>query len=152
MPLAGVLQPLCQHWRGSLGLGDEQLTLDLADARATVYADGNQLREMIDAVLTNAVEATDPETARLQINSPSRASDETVRIVVKDNGVGMTPEVLEHALDPFFSHRPAGRGRGLGLSRAYRLAEIHGGRLWLESTPNVGTTVTLELPARAPDS
>ncbi len=152
LPLAGVLEPLCQHWRTSSGLRDEQLTLALADNRATVYADGNQLREMIDAVLANAVEATDPETARLQVNSRSRASDETVRIVVKDNGVGMTREVLEHALDPFFSHRPAGRGRGLGLSRAYRLAEIHGGHLWLESTPNVGTTVTLELPARAPFS
>jgi signal transduction histidine kinase len=38
----------------------------------------------------------------------------------------------------------------LGLSRAYRLAEINGGSLWLESTPNIATTVTIELPARAP--
>ena len=90
------------------------------------------------------------KASSLQINSPSRASDETVRIVVVDNGVGMEPEVLEHALDPFFSHRPAGRGRGLGLSQAYRLAEINGGRLALKSTPHVGTTVTLALPARAP--
>jgi len=50
-------------------------------------------------------------------------------------------------LDPFFSHRAAGRGRGLGLSRAARLVEMNGGRLWLESTPGVGTTAFVELPA-----
>ena len=70
--------------------------------------------------------------------------------MIEDNGCGMSGEVLERAVDPFFSSRPAGRGRGLGLSRAYRLAELNGGRLWLESTPNVGTKVTLELPARPP--
>ena len=110
----------------------------------------DQLEEILTALLTNAREATALETARLQINSPSRSSDDTVRIVVEDNGVGMTGEVLEHACDPFFSNRPAGRGRGLGLSRAVRLAGINGGRLWLESTPNVGTTATLVLPARPP--
>ncbi len=150
LALAGVLEPLCQHWRAKASLRDEQLTLRLADQELMVYADGVQLHEILDAVIANAVDATDPETARLQINLPSCVSDETVRIVVEDNGVGMTRDVLEHAIDPFFSDRPAGRGRGLGLSRAYRLVEIHGGRLWLESTPKVGTKVTIELPARPP--
>ena len=126
------------------------MTASLADPELTVHADPSQLRQALDAVLANAVEATDGETARVQVNSPSRASDETVRIVVEDNGTGMTREVLQHAFDPFFSSRPAGRGRGLGLSRAYRLIEINGGRMWIDSTPQVGTTVTLELPARAP--
>jgi signal transduction histidine kinase len=71
-----------------------------------------------------------------------------VRIEVQDNGAGMSPEVAERAIDPFFSHRSAGRGRGLGLSRAYRLASINGGQLWIDSTPQVGTTVTIELPSR----
>jgi len=61
--------------------------------------------------------------------------------------VGMAPEVLERALDPFFSHRPAGRGRGLGLSRAARYAEINGGRLRLSSRPGQGTIVLVSLPA-----
>ena len=107
---------------------------------------------ILNAVVANAVAATSGKTARLQVNSPSCASDEIVRIVIEDNGVGMPRDVLEHAVDPFFSSRPAGRGRGLGLSRAYRLAEINGGGLSLESTPEVGTSVTVELPARAPRS
>ncbi len=151
-PLADVLEAACQHWRSVSGLGPDRLVLSIRDADSTVYGDPEQLREILQAVFANALEATDPAARRIQINSLSRASDETVRIVVEDNGVGMTPDVLEHALDPFFSSRAAGRGRGLGLSRAYRLAEINGGSLWLESTPNIATTVTIELPARAPGS
>jgi len=145
-----VLESACQHWRSVSSLGPDRLILSQRDADASVYCDGDQLGEILQAVFANALEATDPAARRIQINSPSRASDETVRIVVSDNGVGMTPEILEHALDPFFSSRPAGRGRGLGLSRAYRLAEINGGSLWLESKPQLGTAVTIELPARAP--
>ncbi|MCH7838674.1 MAG: HDOD domain-containing protein [Planctomycetes bacterium] len=148
--LYDMLDMLCQHWRTTFKLTEHQLMLSVNDPRVTVYADLDQLREILTALVTNAVEATSGETTRLQVNSPSSLSDETVRIVIRDNGVGMTRDVLEHALDPLFSSRPAGRGRGLGLSRAYRLAEVNGGRLWLESTPGQGTTVTLELPVRAP--
>ena len=151
-PLAEVLEAACQHWRSVSGLGPDRLSLSVRDADSMVYCDAVQLREILQAVFANALEATDPATRRLKVNSPSRASDETLRIVIEDNGVGMTPDVVEHALDPFFSSRPAGRGRGLGLSRAYRLAEINGGSLWLESKPQLGTTVTIELPSRAPAS
>ncbi len=150
--LREVLGTLCQHWQAASKLAEHQLVLSLSDPNTTVYADPDQLREILTAVVGNAVSATRPETARLQINSRSCLSDETVRIAVSDNGVGMTHDVLEHALDPFFSSRSAGRGRGLGLSRAYRLAEMNGGRLWLESTPGQGTTVTIELPTRAPQA
>lgn len=150
--LRRVLEPLCQHWRASSSLHQDQVTFSVANEDATVYADPGQLDEILSPVIANALEAAKPETTRVHINSPSNASDETVRIVVEDNGAGMTRNVLEHAIDPFFSSRPAGRGRGLGLSQAYRLAEVNGGRLWLESTPNVGTTVTIELPARGPIS
>ena len=88
----------------------------------------------------------------MKVNSPSRTSDETVRILIEDNGIGMSRDVLEHAVDPFFSSRPAGRGRGLGLSQAARLAEINGGRLWLESILGTGTTVTVELPTHPPEA
>ncbi len=147
-PLGGVLEALYQHWRDVLGERSGKLKLAVEEPDVSVYADAAQVMEILNAVMSNAVEAADSAKGTVQINSPSRLSDETVRIVVEDNGKGMTPDVVEHALDPFFSDRPAGRGRGLGLSRAYRLAEVNGGRLWIDSTPNVGTTVSIELPAR----
>ena len=151
-PLAAVLEQLCQHWRESSGFPGDRLTVSQGDPDATVFADPEQLREILVAVVANAIGACDTETGRVQVNSPSCASDETVRVVVEDNGPGMTAEVLEHAFDPFFSNRSAGRGRGMGLSRAYRLVEVNGGRLWIDSTLNAGTTVTIELPARAPSA
>ncbi len=148
--IADLLESLLQHWQTGSSLGTDHVSVTCADPSVAAQADEQQLRAVLDAVMANAVEAMKPESARLQINSPSRASDETVRIVIEDNGCGMTPDVLEHAVDPFYSYRPAGRGRGLGLSRAHRLAEANGGKLWLESTPGVGTSVTIELPARTP--
>lgn len=146
--ISALLQPLCRHWQERAGLRPEQLTLSIADSELTLYADNRHFFEIMDAVLANAVASVPAEAARLRVNSRSYPTEDRVRIVVEDNGMGMTREVFEHALDPFFSHRPAGRGRGLGLSRAYRLAEINGGRLWLDSTPNVGTRATIEMPTR----
>jgi signal transduction histidine kinase len=61
----------------------------------------------------------------------------------------MSAETLAQAYAPFFSARPAGRGRGLGLSRAARQIELNGGRMWIDYTLGKGTTVHLALPARA---
>jgi len=141
------MERLRQHWLAGSALEPEQLRVVLADPGLTVRADPDQLSEVLSALIANAMEATRPENARLVINSDSQASDETVVVSVEDNGRGMSSRILEHALDPFFSHRPAGRGRGLGLSKAYSLVLANGGRLWLESTPEVGTSVFVELPA-----
>jgi signal transduction histidine kinase len=147
--LLDVLQPLAQQWREEATLRSDQLIVNVGDDAVTVAADPLHLRLILDAVVANAVEACPKETARIEINSPSRASDEKIRIVVADNGVGMPRYVRDHAVDPFFSSRPAGRGRGLGLSRAYRLVEINNGRLSIESEVHRGTRVTIELPSRA---
>ncbi len=77
---------------------------------------------------------------------PTPADVRMLELVIADSGVGMEPFVLEHATDPFFSARPAGRGRGLGLARARRLIEHNGGSLSLESTPGAGTTVHIRVP------
>ncbi len=137
------------YWLRRSTLSSKQIIVEISDPSLRAYADLGQVDEAARAIVANAVEAMSPKTARLVVNSPSVASDEMITVSIGDNGVGMKPEVLEHALDPFYSHRPAGRGRGLGLSRAARLVENNGGRLWLESSPGGGTRVFLSLPARA---
>lgn len=64
-----------------------------------------------------------------------------------DNGCGMPQEVLEKALDPFFTTKPHGKGTGLGLPIVYGAVKAHSGQLELRSTPGVGTSVLIRLPA-----
>lgn len=61
----------------------------------------------------------------------------------------MPPDVLARAFDPFFSHKRAGRRRGLGLPRAQRIVELQGGHIRLESEPGAGTQALVLLPRSA---
>ncbi|TFF42514.1 PAS domain-containing protein [Pseudomonas sp. RIT623] len=65
---------------------------------------------------------------------------------VQDNGRGMTQEVQEKAIDPFFTTKPLGQGTGLGLSMAYGFVRQSGGQLQITSSPGAGTRVDLYLP------
>jgi PAS domain S-box-containing protein len=69
---------------------------------------------------------------------------QSVQIVVRDSGSGMTPEVLERAFDPFFTTKFT--GRGLGLPAVRGIVRAHGGKLRLRTSPSVGTTVEVWLP------
>jgi signal transduction histidine kinase len=69
-----------------------------------------------------------------------------VLIRIRDDGPGITPEERRHIFDPFYSARQAGRGLGLGLSKAWRIITNHGGRIDVESQPGRGATFTIVLP------
>lgn len=146
--LARVFETLWQHYQGGEIARGGRLSFEVSDADLCAVVDPGQLNTILKALIDNALEAADPQKGSVTVNSPSAATDETVRIRVQDDGPGMTADVVERAFDPFFSSRRAGRSRGLGLSHALRLTEINGGRLWLESTLQAGTTAFLELPAR----
>jgi signal transduction histidine kinase len=74
---------------------------------------------------------------------------EYVSVRVSDTGTGMTPEVLAHVYEPFFTTKEAGHGSGLGLSQVHGLAKQSGGDIRIDSRPGEGTTVTLILPRAA---
>jgi len=69
------------------------------------------------------------------------------RVSVTDTGPGIPPEIRPHIFDPYYSGREAGRGLGLGLSKAWRIAELHGGRIEVESEAGRGAKFTIVLPA-----
>jgi signal transduction histidine kinase len=68
-------------------------------------------------------------------------------LTVADTGPGIPPEIRPHIFDPFFSGREAGRGLGLGLSKAWRLVTLHGGTITVESEPGAGARFSILLPA-----
>jgi signal transduction histidine kinase len=149
-PLAALVGELRRNWIEQKVLTPEQFVVQLSDDIPRIRADISQIRLLFDEVIRNAVEAMqDRDAKRLTVNCRSDVADDRLVIWIEDNGCGMTPDVVERAMDPFFSHRPAGRGRGLGLSRAARYAQINGGRIRLSSRVTEGTAVIVELPAAA---
>lgn len=73
-----------------------------------------------------------------------------VELAVSDTGSGMDAETLDRAFEPFFTTKENGRGNGLGLASACRLAKLHGGNILAESEPGRGTRVSLLLPRVSP--
>lgn len=115
----------------------------------TLYADPGQLRTALACLLRNAVEAAPPEgwaSIRAEVPVPDR-----LELIVEDNGKGPVPTQREHLFDPFYSGRLAGRGRGLGLPTAWRLAREHGGDVRFDSLAEGPTRFVLSLPLELPD-
>jgi nitrogen-specific signal transduction histidine kinase len=68
------------------------------------------------------------------------------KLTVTDTGPGIPPHIRPHLFDPFFSGREAGRGLGLGLSKAWRIINLHGGQIEVESPPEGGGRFTIAIP------
>lgn len=101
-------------------------------------------------LVQNGADAS-PGGPPLQLTARFTAAKAVIQI--RDEGMGMTPDVLERAGEPFFTTKPTGRGMGLGLFLCRAVLDSLGGQLDLESRPGQGTTVRVTLPAhRVPKS
>jgi signal transduction histidine kinase len=72
-----------------------------------------------------------------------------VAVAIKDNGVGIKPEEMEHIFRPFFTTKPEVKGTGLGLSVSYGIIKKHHGEIRVESQPGEGAIFTVLLPIKA---
>ena len=115
----------------------------------TVDADMRAIKQVIVNLLANAVKFT-PDGGEIEVRCQEEG--DIVHVSVRDSGIGIAEELLESVFEAF--HRGDAKlarqydGTGLGLSVCRRLVEMHGGRIRLESTPNIGTTVYFYLPKR----
>ena len=123
----------------------------------STVADPNQLSQVLLNLAFNARDAMPHgghlslETHNIRHNDQSLpaslAPGDYVHIAIRDDGEGMTPEVLDRAVEPFFTTKPKGNGTGLGLATAYGIIRQASGDLIIESAPGHGTTIHLYLPA-----
>jgi len=106
-------------------------------------ADRSQILTALGAIVKNALEAV-PENGIVSLGIHAEANH--VEISIADNGPGISPEIRRHLFDPFFSGRQAGRGLGMGLSKAWRIVTLHGGRIDVDSSPGKETVFRISLP------
>jgi signal transduction histidine kinase len=134
----------------------EELAPELSDADVTtevddVYVGCNDvsLEQLIRNLVGNASKFRSPER-RLEIHVTARRAGDNIEVAVTDNGIGMDPESMKHAFDPFYRGRRDIAGTGLGLSIVERLTRAHGGSCTIDLGYTPGTRVVVALPeARA---
>ena len=124
------------------------LALDLDPELRHIQGDEHALIHAFMNLCVNAVDAM-PGQGTLTLRTRN-LDPGWVEAVVEDDGTGMPREVLERALDPFFTTKEVGKGTGLGLSLVYATMKAHKGTLELESVPGQGTRVRLRFPSVAP--
>lgn len=111
-------------------------------AQLALWIDRDQISQVLWNLLVNAVQAM-PSGGELRV-ATRIAEEGWLNLSVRDTGVGMSSEVVEKALQPFFTTKTS--GTGLGLATAKEIVSWHGGRLVIESEEGKGTEVTVQLP------
>jgi PAS domain S-box-containing protein len=124
----------------------------------SVKADAGQIEQLLMNLVINARDAM-PKGGRICLQTANAELDNEfvrthegategrfIRIMVKDTGCGMAPDVLAHMFEPFFTTKPAGKGTGLGLATVYGIVKQNGGYITIDSAQGIGTTVTIDLP------
>ncbi len=128
---------------------------DFPDDLWRVHVDKGQISQVIQNIIINAGQAM-PDGGTIRItcaNSDGGATEpfpdvqvkKYVKIVLSDTGIGISSENIDKIFDPFYSTKE--KGSGLGLAICHSIVTKHQGRIFVESTPNVGTTFTIYLPA-----
>ena len=147
IPLKDALDNLDALLGPQIGLANIEFSKAVCDPALTVRADRDKLQQILLNLLSNAIKFT-PAGGRIHIECQDR--DSTVRIRVRDTGIGISSDRLQAIFDPFFQadralNRP-GEGVGLGLAISRDFARAMRGDLTVESTPGAGSVFTVTLP------
>jgi len=120
----------------------------LAAGLPQVFADGHQIQQVLLNLIINAEQAMLTANGRgtLVVRTWHDVNHESVVLEINDDGPGIPDELQPKIFDPFFTTKEVGKGTGLGLTVAYAIVQEHGGRIRLESNPNIGASFYVELP------
>lgn len=135
---------------------DLDVQIEVAEGVQDVFVDSAQIVSALANVIANAVESYSDQSALrlagqvgpIEVTADAVDTGELVKVAIKDQGCGMDGETLKKATQPFFSAKPAGRKRGMGLAYAARFIQLNKGALTLASQPGKGTTATIYLPRK----
>jgi PAS domain S-box-containing protein len=124
--------------------------LEIPEDLPRVLGKTQQVEQVVINLVMNALQALPGKEAGITVSAQANRAASAVVITVRDEGEGMTPEVMGRLTEPFFSTRLDRGGTGLGLSICASIVREHNGSLQFESSPGRGTTVTVTLPMAQP--
>ena len=123
----------------------KHLLYDDPEEMPIIYGDHNRLKQVFINIIDNALKYT-PEGGMIGVQVYRDYKENTIKIVVADNGCGINPDDLPKVKNKFFKANQKINGSGIGLAVADEIITMHKGTLEIESSPEVGTTVTITLP------
>jgi signal transduction histidine kinase len=135
------LRQACQAIAGQLPQG-VKVVQELGEIPRVLCLPG-YLNQAFLNILDNALQAV---AAGGEIRLKTAHEGNEIVIAISDNGCGMSDDVLQQAFEPFFTTKDVGQGTGLGLTVVRDIVKVHGGKVFIESQPDAGTTVTIRLP------
>jgi len=139
----------------------QRVEVEIEPQFGSIDADSSKIMDILINLLANAIKFT-PDSGTIRVQAQSlEGNPEWVRVVIKDEGVGVHPSEQQYLFEPFFTgfdtlHHSSGdyqfgkRGIGLGLCLVKTLVELHGGRVEVQSTPDRGSSFGFLLPRRQP--
>jgi signal transduction histidine kinase len=119
---------------------------DLTDGPAESNFDFNQLQQVLMNLIDNAVDASN-EGQAVDVVLKKRSTGNRWAIQIVDHGSGIAADLQNDIFQPFFTTKEVGSGTGLGLSIVHGIVKEHDGSIRCESEVDLGTTITIELPA-----
>jgi len=128
---------------------DIEITMDISDNLPLVFVDGDRTRQIITNLLSNSIKFT-PEKGKVSIKIQDEG--EHVQVSISDTGIGIPPEQINRIFDKFEQVREVRervkgpKGTGLGLAIVKSLVEAQGGKIWVESEVDKGSTFYFTLP------
>lgn len=131
-----------------------ELVTDVPEDLPTILADRIRVRQILLNLVSNAAKFTEEGQIAVSARAIERGAQPELLIAVADTGIGISDEDMEKLFQPFSQVDPSptrkAGGSGLGLSIARHLVDLHGGRIWVESTPGEGSTFAFTLPLEPP--
>jgi signal transduction histidine kinase len=146
MSVNAMIEAVLEMLNYQLRTSNIEVVTQLAPSLPVVLADGHQIQQVFLNVINNSRQAMESHQPDGRIKIFTELLGESVRIIIHDNGPGISPENLNRIFNPFFTTKTVGQGTGLGLSLCYGIIKDHGGNITPSSRPGDGAKFTIELP------
>jgi PAS domain S-box-containing protein len=133
----------------SIRSSDIELSIRLQPGLPTIWADPDQLSQVLINLLVNAEQALNDWGGRRKITISTKLRQKNGNVVIKvaDTGPGISKEIRSRIFEPFFTTKEVGKGTGIGLSFCHRIVQSHGGTIKLETAEGFGSIFAVALPS-----